>query len=226
MKRYAKCVLQIFFIMALIVVLLGAVNEFVAYRVEYQIFVDGEKTQFTMPIVTIDDRTYIPLREAGEQLGWEVNWDESNKEIHMNSNQTNYLDSKEFIEEMGESQEGILESGRKYKYLAQKDFAMPNEEFIYNKFITTMKLFKYDVEDIPNTDPILTIEQAAEVGEKYLDDHIYPVDAINYIILYDFKNQVWVILEDVVNKGVTYGGDLLAIRKNGEVIGKYGSGGI
>ena len=113
MKNNLRKVIYISFVFIIFFVLLGAVNEFVAYRVEYQIFVDGEKTQFTMPIVTIDDRTYIPLREAGEQLGWEVNWDESNKEIHMNSNQTNYLDSKEFIEEMGELQEGILESGRK-----------------------------------------------------------------------------------------------------------------
>lgn len=54
----------------------------------------------------------------------------------------------------------------------------------------------------------------------------HPVDAINYIILYDFRNQVWIILEDVKSKYVTYGGNLVAIRKNGEVIGKYGIGGI
>ena len=93
----------------------------------------------------------------------------------------------------------------------------------YNEFIEMMDLSKFTYEKFSDYAPILTIEQAAEAGEFYLNDNIYPVDAINYIILYDFKNQVWIITEDVVGKYVTYGGDLIAIRKNGEVIGKFGS---
>ena len=223
MKKYLKRSIFIVLVFIIAMIFMGAAYELIAHRVDYRIFVNGEEKQFDMPIVTIDDRTYIPLREAGEQFGWEVTWDESTKEIHMNANQTDCLDSNEFIAAMEESKEGTLANGRKYKYLAQKDFAMPNEEFIYNEFIEMMDLSKFTYEKFSDYAHILTIEQAAEAGEFYLNDNIYPVDAINYIILYDFKNQVWIITEDVVGKYVTYGGDLIAIRKNGEVIGKFGS---
>ena len=58
-----------------------------AYVAQFRIFVDGEERDFENPIVTINDRTYIPLREISEVLGMNVEWDGENREIIINKSQ-------------------------------------------------------------------------------------------------------------------------------------------
>ncbi|MCL2456328.1 MAG: WG repeat-containing protein [Defluviitaleaceae bacterium] len=61
-----------------------------AYVAQFGVFVNGEEKVFENPIVTIDNRTYIPLREIGEILGIDVEWDGENRRIIINSPQVLY----------------------------------------------------------------------------------------------------------------------------------------
>lgn len=83
---------NIFWIILVIfsVYIIGAFAEntdlFQAYRSNATIFVDGVETDFDMPVVLIDDRTYIPLRETSEKLGIGVEWIEGENKILLNKN--------------------------------------------------------------------------------------------------------------------------------------------
>jgi hypothetical protein len=55
-----------------------------AYVAQFRVFVNGEEQNFENPIVTINNRTYIPLREIGEVLGMNVEWDEENRKTIIN----------------------------------------------------------------------------------------------------------------------------------------------
>ena len=52
---------------------------------QFKIFVDGWEREFDMPIVTINDRTYVPLREVSEKLGMNVEWDEGTQTVVITS---------------------------------------------------------------------------------------------------------------------------------------------
>jgi len=50
---------------------------------QVKIFLNGEELSFEMPVVAIDDRIYVPLREFAEVLGMDVEWDESEKRVDL-----------------------------------------------------------------------------------------------------------------------------------------------
>lgn len=60
-------------------------QELVAQVVSFKIFSGGTEVLFKKPIVTINDSTYIPLREAAEILGMDVNWNEGSRTISINN---------------------------------------------------------------------------------------------------------------------------------------------
>ena len=60
-------------------------EQLTAYVANFRIIVDGEERIFENPIVVIDNRTYIPLREVSEVLGMNVEWCDENQEIIINS---------------------------------------------------------------------------------------------------------------------------------------------
>ncbi|MCL2456327.1 MAG: WG repeat-containing protein, partial [Defluviitaleaceae bacterium] len=66
-----------------------------AYVAQFGVFVNGEEKVFENPIVTIDNRTYIPLREIGGVLGIDVEWDGENRKIIINSPQMPIAHDKE-----------------------------------------------------------------------------------------------------------------------------------
>ena len=73
------------------VVFANDIHDLITNAIKYKIIINGDEKSFEMPIVTINDRTYIPLRETGETLGMDVKWYEKNQTIIMNSqkNETN-----------------------------------------------------------------------------------------------------------------------------------------
>ena len=72
---------------AIITSIVGLANseqEILAKIESFKIFVNGSEKVFQKPIVTINDNTYIPLREAAESLGMEVNWNDKSQTITIN----------------------------------------------------------------------------------------------------------------------------------------------
>jgi len=64
------------------------VIQLVAEVVPYRILVDGEEKQFNNPIVTIDDRTYLPVREMAETLGVDIWWNEVQQQVEITTNKS------------------------------------------------------------------------------------------------------------------------------------------
>lgn len=75
----------VFLIISTTSILALANQEIIAQIVPFKIFVNGIQTTFDKSIVTINDNTYIPLREAAETLGMDVNWNEENQIITINN---------------------------------------------------------------------------------------------------------------------------------------------
>lgn len=58
-----------------------SINEISAQIVDFKIQVNGDEISLTNPIVVIDNKTYIPVREAAEKMEMTVEWDNKNKTI-------------------------------------------------------------------------------------------------------------------------------------------------
>ena len=79
---------KIFLILCLIIFLCSftyTARELVETIVPYQITINNCELQLDKEIVTINDSTYVPLRDMAEKLGKEVLWDENTKKINISS---------------------------------------------------------------------------------------------------------------------------------------------
>ena len=85
-KRLIVCAVIVTAILTTAVIATNNV-QLTAYVAPFRIIVDSEEWTFENPIVTISDRTYIPLRELGERLGKNVEWDEENRTIFISNPQ-------------------------------------------------------------------------------------------------------------------------------------------
>lgn len=56
--------------------LTNTLRTFIAEEASFPIVVDGAKVELDMPVVTIEGRTYIPLRALGDVLGVKVDWND------------------------------------------------------------------------------------------------------------------------------------------------------
>lgn len=57
-----------------------------AYKTDSKIIYDGNEIEFEAPVVTIDNHTYIPLREAAEKMDISVNWNGEENKIILTEN--------------------------------------------------------------------------------------------------------------------------------------------
>lgn len=55
----------------------GDLRTFVATEADFPVVVNGSPVTLDMPVVTIEERTYLPLRAMGDILGVSVDWDGS-----------------------------------------------------------------------------------------------------------------------------------------------------
>jgi len=77
-----------------ILLLFGCMSAFAGYAigerltanvVDFSITLNGEDVEFDLPIVAIENRTYLPLRELCDTLGVEINWIEDERKIEMST---------------------------------------------------------------------------------------------------------------------------------------------
>jgi len=52
-----------------------------AYKSDAKIIINGNEPMFKFPVVTIDDRTYVALRDVANYLDKNVSWDENENKI-------------------------------------------------------------------------------------------------------------------------------------------------
>lgn len=65
-------------------------NQLLAEIVSFKVFLNGEEKTFKNSIVTINDTTYIPLREVAETLDMDVEWSDEDKTININNDNVLY----------------------------------------------------------------------------------------------------------------------------------------
>ena len=58
-------------------------EQIVATTVSYNIEINNELIYLKSPLVTIDNKTYVPLREFAEYIGFNVVWKGTEKKINM-----------------------------------------------------------------------------------------------------------------------------------------------
>lgn len=85
MKRIVLISICVVFAFISVTVLADQNLIFTAEKADFKIEVDGEEKTFDMPIVTINDRTYLPLREMAETLGVGIEWLEDEQKIMIKS---------------------------------------------------------------------------------------------------------------------------------------------
>lgn len=95
-----KLIFRVLICFAVLSITIGTVYavEFVAEKVNFKIKVNREAKEIDQDIVTISDRTYVPLRILGNLFGYGVQWDETTKTISMESlayEYPNYIAFKE-----------------------------------------------------------------------------------------------------------------------------------
>ena len=178
-------------------------RSYTAKEVHYVVDINGQQQNFELPLVSIEDRTYIALRQLCEKIGYDVEWVEDEKQIKIFS----VDESLNFYEDICKSQEGTLSDGTKFNYIAKDDFSYHNQ---INQW--GMISAKGDYGEIP------TAKLAAEIGKDILEYNT--LDTIIQVY-YDSGEDVWFIY-GLNNNAMHSGLRSVAIRRSdGKVIDKY-----
>lgn len=56
-------------------------TEYTAKVADFSVLIDNEQVTTSNPVVTINNKAYIPVKEVEEQLGIEVEWNEEEKAV-------------------------------------------------------------------------------------------------------------------------------------------------
>lgn len=86
-----------------------------------KISIDGKEINFSNPTYTIDDKTYVPLREMFETIGYEVTWLEDEQLIRITSKKQD--DSDEWLIFQQNQKSGYMDQYGNIKIEAQYDWA-------------------------------------------------------------------------------------------------------
>lgn len=76
----------------------GAMNDFVAMQQDYTIILNGVEWKPEQPVVTINNHTYLPLREMGEALNADIVWSQQQQCIYVDAPMENGLNLYPFEE--------------------------------------------------------------------------------------------------------------------------------
>ena len=96
MKKKITIIICIYFLVSGVVTF--AMQTLQAEEVNFKIFIEDSKQEFKNPIITVDNNTYVPLRELSELLGMQVKWDEKSSSIYL-QNTDNYHNLHPFEDE-------------------------------------------------------------------------------------------------------------------------------
>lgn len=164
MKEYVKKVIILGIVLFSVQIGVGAVEEITKYIkaevVPYQIKFGEEKQEFEMPIVTIEDRTYVPLREWCEKTETEIRWNEEKGEIRVMEGMLNT---------------GFQNSVEEYKYYdtidITKETAIAIADSIFKQdfdqeYFDNTEIYIFESED-KKTYSVCRIAKNSEDMEKY-----------------------------------------------------------
>lgn len=96
-------------------------GQYLANIVQYKIVFNGEQKDISNPIVTINDRTYLPVREVAEMLAIDIQWDDETQTILINSERKEY--GEDWLVFKQDGKYGYMDKQGNIKIEAQFDLA-------------------------------------------------------------------------------------------------------
>ncbi len=165
-------------------VIVNALSErqFIAKESDFTVNINGFNTKFELPIVTINDNTYVPVRELCNKTEHNVEWDAENKTIYILNNK--YVKMED---DMENSKNGTLTNGRKYKFYGTKEKDFSIDDYIDNQNLRFNYTYSFTIKE-------KTIEKIAERVQELACGDRPELEDLN--IYYD-KNKGSLLFESV-----------------------------
>jgi len=83
MRRIIFCVIVVCLAFSSGAMANGLYREYIAHETNCSVVVNNEEQNYDCPIVTINDRTYVAIRDVFENLGYSVDWNEKDRSINI-----------------------------------------------------------------------------------------------------------------------------------------------
>lgn len=151
-------------------------QQFIAEETDYNLKIYGEEQSFELPVVNINNRTYVPLEEFVRKFDYAVNWNVDNKIINIFEDKTRV------------SQDGILDNGKKYHFYGTND-----EKFDLPQYLRENNLMK-------NYERGKTFAETPQTIAEQMQRYVLKDSDISLDIHYDATMDEWVIME-ILPKG-------------------------
>ena len=182
-------------------------KEYTAKETEYIIELDGETVNLELPVVSIEDNTYVALRKLCEKLGYTVEWLGEEGKITLSKNKEKELP---YYEDLTISQNGSLSNGRKYNYISKADFSC--QEQIAQWGLTAVNV---------NNGEVPTAKMAAEIGQVILGYNYDDKSDISMEVYFDKAKDAWFVFG--LNNSTVHSGLRVVViqREDGRIIDKY-----
>ena len=184
-------------------------DEHAANEVDLKIVIDGEELTFDQPVVTIDNSTYLPIRELFEKLGYDVYWDDESKMVVISEKQQFIFNDDTYT-----SREGTFKSGHKYifrgtdelNYSIDEDY----REDLEKGYFVKEKIFGVEFQGEE------TIETIAERIPSLLNPRIDANDAA-LVIAYDAEIKTLIFGFSYYTQHAGVGSDIIVNCEDGTI---------
>lgn len=181
-------------------------KNFIAKETDYIIKIDGEEQSFSLPVVSIEENTYVAVRQLCEKIGYSVDWYGEERRIELSNNNGSLLP---FYEDIYKSQDGALSNGMRFNYIPEESFSC--QEKVEQWGATSVK---------GNYGEVPTAKMAAEIGKNILGYNQNNLD-ITIQVYFDNEKDAWFVCG--LNNRTAHSGVRIAIirRSDGKIINKY-----
>ncbi len=122
-KVFTKSVIVALLIVSTITVAVAAT--YTALTATFPIFINDKEWATENPIVVIDGRTYLPLKEIGDVLGVKVNWNEEKHRVEVGEDATSFFERTKFI------RKSISDAEEKREYVSNGELYKVNDNDYY-----------------------------------------------------------------------------------------------
>ena len=158
-------------------------KQYIANEVNFRVIVNGEEKKFQLTVVTIDDSTYLPVREFCGTIGYSVDWHEESEVVSMYSKK-NLI----FTDNISEGHEGTLDNGRKYIFYGTdaKDYSL--NDYVENKHVQ----YKYTYNKRITSTTIKEIAEEIQLFFQYESNYA----EIPLIVSYDSESNSLIFYND------------------------------
>ena len=139
-----------------------SLGQYAAFEINEKIIFNGEEQKFLSPVVTINERVYIPLREVAENNGVEVIWNGDGKDIELIGNFEEIKIRKAFEELFGFSLPDTAEIvNHEYffeyeepRFTAKISFEKEDLEYIKNGFLGNLDQGWEEITNLERVPPL------------------------------------------------------------------------